>query len=88
MSSAVNKVLTSRVVTHTLSGTAAQLACYLAAVVVLLLGLWLVPGWVTTSRDMVFAILLLATVSLLLATLGSLSGLAATLKRDKIEQSE
>jgi hypothetical protein len=84
--SAVNKVLNSRLVTHTLAGTVAQLCCYLASFVVLLLGLWLVPGWLHTSRDMVFAILLLATVSLLLATLGSLSGLAATLKRDKIEQ--
>jgi hypothetical protein len=58
-----------------------QLIFYIAAVGVLGLGIWLIPGVAQTRRELVFGILLLATVSLLLATMGSLSGIAAMLKK-------
>jgi len=82
---AVHKFLNGRFVQRVLSGRVAQLVCYLAAVSVLCIGLWILPAWVHSSRDWVLAVLILATVSLLLATLGSLSGLAEALKRGKIE---
>lgn len=66
---------------HTPPGRVTQLSFYLAAVVVLCLGLWLAPGVVQSRRAHIFAILLVATMSLLLATLGSLTALAAALKK-------
>jgi hypothetical protein len=59
----------------------AQLLFYIASIGVLGLGIILIPLVAETRRELVFGILLLATVSLLLATLGSLSGIAATLRK-------
>jgi hypothetical protein len=83
--SVVRKFISSRLVKETLAGTVAQLICYVAAIALLGLGIWLLPGLVETRTDFVFGILLLTTVSLLLATLGSLSGLAESIARGKIE---
>jgi hypothetical protein len=86
--STVSKYLGSRFVKETLSGTVAQLICYLLAISVLGLGVWLLPQWLESSRDVVFGILILTTVSLLLATLGSLAGLIKPPGPGKTDETE